>query len=347
MRVAFYAPLKAPDHPIPSGDRTMARAIVKALRMAGHDVTQPSPLRSFLPAPDWERQRGLFEEAGREIERIASRWEASGPPDAWFTYHNHYKAPDLIGPALTRRFALPYVMAEASHAPKRAGEWTSWHRAAEDATRAADQHVCFTTRDREGIASLVKPGSAVLDLPPFLDLDEHIAHPPMNRDGVFRLITVAMMRYGDKLASYAFLAEALRKLGNAEWQLDVIGDGPARDVVLTHFAAMSSRRLSWHGVMSREAAWQRMGEAHLFVWPGFGEAYGLAYLEAQAAGLPVLALDVAGVNAVVQHGITGLLVTEPSPSAYAATLLSLISDRSALDRMGAAASQFIQTRQIK
>ena len=33
--IAFYAPLKSPNHPAPSGDRTMARLLMKALRAAG------------------------------------------------------------------------------------------------------------------------------------------------------------------------------------------------------------------------------------------------------------------------------------------------------------------------
>ena len=36
MRIAFYAPLKPPDHPVPSGDRRMARLLMAALATAGH-----------------------------------------------------------------------------------------------------------------------------------------------------------------------------------------------------------------------------------------------------------------------------------------------------------------------
>ena len=39
MRISFYAPLKAPVDPVPSGDRRMARQLVTALRHAGHDVS--------------------------------------------------------------------------------------------------------------------------------------------------------------------------------------------------------------------------------------------------------------------------------------------------------------------
>ena len=39
MKIAFTAPMKPLDHPVPSGDRTMGRLIVKALESLGHEVT--------------------------------------------------------------------------------------------------------------------------------------------------------------------------------------------------------------------------------------------------------------------------------------------------------------------
>ena len=47
MRIAFYAPLKAPTHAIASGDRRVARLLMDALRLAGHEVELVSDLRSF------------------------------------------------------------------------------------------------------------------------------------------------------------------------------------------------------------------------------------------------------------------------------------------------------------
>jgi len=41
MRVAFYAPMKAPDDPKPSGDRMMARLLIKALDAAEASTVQP------------------------------------------------------------------------------------------------------------------------------------------------------------------------------------------------------------------------------------------------------------------------------------------------------------------
>ena len=46
MRVAFYAPLKPPDHPTPSGDRRVARLLMEALKAGGHMPMLVSHLRS-------------------------------------------------------------------------------------------------------------------------------------------------------------------------------------------------------------------------------------------------------------------------------------------------------------
>ena len=40
----------------------------------------------------------------------------------------------------------------------------------------------------------------------------------------------------------------------------------------------------------------------MLVWPGIGEAYGMVYLEAQAAGTPVVAEDHPGPRAVIGDG---------------------------------------------
>ncbi|TNF60571.1 MAG: glycosyltransferase family 1 protein, partial [Rhodobacteraceae bacterium] len=70
MRVAFHAPLKAPDHPTPSGDRKMARNLMAALeRGLGAQVWLASGLRSREPEGDPAAQERLFEAARAELAR--------------------------------------------------------------------------------------------------------------------------------------------------------------------------------------------------------------------------------------------------------------------------------------
>ena len=121
MRVAFYAPMKPPGHPVPSGDRRMARLLIEALRRGGHEVALASRLRSWDRGLDPARPARIEALGARVADRLVRRWRgAPDRPDAWFTYHLYHKAPDWLGPPVAAALGIPYVVAEASHAPQRA-----------------------------------------------------------------------------------------------------------------------------------------------------------------------------------------------------------------------------------
>ena len=71
--------------------------------------------------------------------------------------------------------------------------------------------------------------------------------------------------------------------------------------------------------------------------PRFGEGFGLAALEAQAAGRPVVATRVASLPEVVADGETGLLVDPDDDRALADGLIRLASEAALRKRMGAGA----------
>lgn len=338
MRIAFYAPLKSPDHPVPSGDRLMARQLVRALEEGGNEVTLASELRTFHATPE-TMIPGLENAAQAERERLSRLWEQGGPPDLWFCYHPYYKAPDLIGPDLCRRFGLPYVTAEASYSHRRnLGCWARHQELLKEMVGLAGINLCFTERDRAGIAEAV-PGARLARIAPFIDVSSFLARPPVPRSG--RLVTVAMMRPGDKMSSYTALAEALALIADLDWSLAIVGDGPERAAVEALFSGFAHGRVEWLGELSRGEVAKVLSGGSVFVWPGHGEAYGLAYLEAQAAGLPVVAEQVAGVPEVVEHGRTGLLVPTGDPRAFADAIASLLADEPRRLLLSEAASRFV------
>lgn len=67
------------------------------------------------------------------------------------------------------------------------------------------------------------------------------------------------------------------------------------------------------------------------------ESFGLAVLEAMAAGVPVVATDVAGLTDLVADRRTGLLVPPEQPEALAAALVELLTDEALADRVRAGA----------
>ena len=297
MRLAFYAPLKPPTHATPSGDRAMARAVMHALEHIGAHVTLASALRTRDGHGDPQLQRDLMEQSAQEVARLARDNHALGW-DAWVTYHNYYKAPDLIGPQVARHLGIPYLQIECSRARKRlVGEWAAFAHASEAAADAADVIFYLTQQDAQALHQEARAGQHLIHLRPFLDQTDL---PSASRlDGP--MLTTAMMREGDKLQSYRIIAETLALLPQGTWRLHIAGDGPARPQIEGLMAPFGAA-VTFLGALDKAAMQAAYQTASVLFWPGVNEAFGLTYLEAQAAGVPVVAQDRPGVQDVLAPG---------------------------------------------
>jgi len=358
VRIAFYAPLKSPTHGTPSGDRRVAGLLLDALQACGHRVELVSTFRSFDGDGDALRQAALRDQGIALAGQLADQWCAGPPvgrPDLWFSYHLYYKAPDWLGPQLSRRLDIPYVVAEASHSPKRAGGlWAIGHRACEDAIRQAALVLCLSRSDIPSIEQLLGSGERVEHLPPFLDpapyraardaSDAHrrrLAQQHRIDPGDPWIVTAAMMRSGDKLASYRELAATLAQLREERWTLLVAGDGPARAAVESALEDAVPGRTRWLGELDADALACTYGACDLLLWPAVNEAYGMVLLEAQAAALPVVSCGVRGVPDVVLHERTGLLVAGGDVGALAEAARGLLREPLRRAELGARAAQFV------
>jgi glycosyltransferase involved in cell wall biosynthesis len=339
MRVALYAPLKAPGHPVPSGDRLMARQIMAALGRAGHDATVASSLRAYLRDPgDASGLAWLREAAAAERLRLAQDWRSGRAPELWLAYHPYYKAPDLIGPDLCAQFGVHYVTVETSYSARRnIGVWDWMQAQVLRGAQGAAVNICLTARDEAGLCA-ADAGIRTARLAPFIDLPD--ARPATPEPG--HLVTVAMMRPGDKMDSYRHLAAALALLPG-DWRLSVAGDGAMGPEVRARFAPFGAR-IRFLGQLDPPGVADLLARGAVYVWPGCAEAYGLAYLEAQAAGLPVVAFRTAGVPEVVADGETGLLTDPGDAVAHAAAIGRLLADDMLRSRMGQAAQGRVVAR---
>ncbi|MGI9302647.1 MAG: glycosyltransferase family 4 protein [Gammaproteobacteria bacterium] len=353
MRIAFYSPLKPPTHPAPSGDRRLARLLMAAFEHADHEVLLASTFRSFDGSGNAERQQRLRRVGNHLAARLVRGFRALPAvrrPDVWFTYHIYHKAPDWLGPVVSAALDVPYVIAECSFAPKQqAGPWSSGHAAARHAILRADAVIALNTADVPAIKTLRGDEPALVS--PFLDIapyaqvanretvrQELASRYALNTNSSW-LLTVAMMRRGDKLASFRLLAQSLREIQHLDWQLIIAGDGEARADVMRAFSSFASDRVMFTGRLEQESIIRLAQTADIFVWPAFNEAFGMAMLEAQAAGLPVIAGNAGGVSGVVAHRTTGLLVEAGDARGFASATQSLLEDSSRRARMGAAARQ--------
>jgi glycosyltransferase involved in cell wall biosynthesis len=360
VRIAFHTPLKPTDHPTPSGDRAMARELIALLHALGHDVWQVDRYDAQQPVLLRPESQASQEYAGRRrARRIVAGWRAMPPGhrrrfDLWFTYHLYYKKPDWLGADVAAQLGLPYVVAEASHAPKRRHTaWRRGHRMVEHALRQADLVLTLNPNDAACVRPLMRRGALLRLLPPFLDTTPYATarhHAAEHRRAVLGghgfdpdvplLLTVAMMRPPDKLASYRVLAAALGRLGARPWQLMVVGDGESRGEVAALLAPLGSR-VRFLGALPPDALPALYAAADLYVWPAINEAYGMTLLEAQAAGLAVVAGRTGGVPAVVHEGVTGLLPTVGDDAAFAGAIECLLAAPERLAALRAAAAPYV------
>lgn len=321
MRVAFYATIKPPDHPIPSGDRLIAKNLLRVMERAGFDAFLASRFIAYSKRPGAEILQQRKTEALAEADRLIAELK-DDPPDLWLTYHPYCKAPDWIGARVTKALEIPYVTAEAARTGQgleNGGDlWRDWRKEAQEGIRGADLHLVLKPSDRAYLTDLLGGDERMISFPPFIDTTvpqplPGVEQPVHWRDDVPEILTVGMMRPGKKFENFRILADALTPLQALPWTLTLIGGGPQEDAVKALFSRFSSERLSFTGGISREAVLAHMARADLFCWPGWREPIGMVYLEAQMLGLPVAAMADMGVPLVVEHGETGLLATANDP----------------------------------
>ncbi|HEY1775084.1 MAG TPA: glycosyltransferase [Solirubrobacteraceae bacterium] len=139
---------------------------------------------------------------------------------------------------------------------------------------------------------------------------------------------VARKRHADVL-------EALARLPGVRYL--VIGDGPERGAL----AALARRlgvaeRVEFTGALEPAQATARAGAAWCFVMPSTEEAFGVAYVEAMAAGIPAIGCDgEPGPSEIAAVGGGIELVPPRSPAILAERLRALLTDGDARRALGA------------
>ena len=129
--------------------------------------------------------------------------------------------------------------------------------------------------------------------------------------------------------------------GHPAARLIVIGGGPE----LPRLRSLSSelaleKHVSFRGPVARDHdVREAYFEADLFCLPSRQEGFGIVFVEAMAAGLPVVAARAGATPEVVEHGRTGLLVPPSDPDALAGTLVRLLGSPEERRMLGAAGTR--------
>lgn len=263
------------------------------------------------------------------IRKLARRLREIGP----HILHTHNPAPHQHG-AVARVLAGVPVLIHTKHG--RNNLPTRARRLAEQVAGRFTDLVVPVSRDAAEVARtvdgvpehklrVIHNGIAVDQLPRARVARE--GRPP-------RAIHVARL---NRIKDQPTLLRAARQVADRipGFTLDIVGDGPMRDIV---YALASELHLdgvvNFHGMQEEVAPF--LADTDVFVLPSLSEGISITLLEAMGAGLPTIATDVGGNREVVVPGETGLLVPVGDATALAQAMIGLLSDNARAQRMGAA-----------
>jgi glycosyltransferase involved in cell wall biosynthesis len=149
---------------------------------------------------------------------------------------------------------------------------------------------------------------------------------------------VSVMRLAGRKRPGALLAiaDAVRSLlpDGAGLRLLIAGDGPLAPRLRSEIDRSGLREtVTLLGGLSREQVRSVYRQADLYVAPAYQESFGIAALEARAAGLPVVAMRAGGVREFVEHDVDGLLCDDDADMVDA--LRRLVGDEVLRSRIAA------------
>jgi glycosyltransferase involved in cell wall biosynthesis len=186
--------------------------------------------------------------------------------------------------------------------------------------------ICPSAQTAAAVAACgVAPQRVAVALPGTMKPARPLARGPGG--GPLRLLSVATVT---PRKGHAVLIEALARLAARDWRLDIIGSltrDPAtaaavRDAIARHGLG---ERITLAGEWPQARLAEAYESADLFVLASYHEGYGMAFAEALAHGLPIVATTGGAIPETVPES-AGILVPPGDPGALAAALKAMLDD---------------------
>ena len=347
--IGYYTPFKPLGFHLPSGDLTIATGLRDFLEEGGHRIIHPSRLRArWIFWKPW-----LWSIVVRDRLR-ALRILRHARCGLWLTYHAYYKSPDLLGPWVCRRLAIPYVIFQGIYSTRRKKNIKTlpgYHLNRLSLMQA--DHV-FSNR-KEDLLNLRRliPDDRLTYIAPGIDPDQFTFDPDARRElrrsweipeNTPVVLSAAMFRPGVKTEGLIWTIKACAELyrQGKPVHLVIAGDGKERKTLHALAESLLSGNVRFVGKISRNQMYRFYSAGDVFAFPGIRETLGMVYLEAQACGLPVVAFHNGGIPEVVRDKITGFLTPLYDLRAFADAITRILDDPELRRKMGEAAGTHVR-----
>ncbi|MFM5676226.1 glycosyltransferase [Aeromonas veronii] len=215
------------------------------------------------------------------------------------------------------------------------------------ADKIASTSHCMAKETRALSVELIDKDIAItpfgVDLAAYQDLSPKSAQQPNKL--VIGTVKTMQPKYGidTLIEAYAILVNSLKKnINSPELELRLVGGG-AQTAELMGLAQRLgvAHSVNFVGQVPHTSVPQELAKLDIYVALSRSESFGVAIIEAGAAGRPVLVSDAGGLPEVTINGVTGIVVPCDNPQAAALALEKMVLDAHLRHQMGIAGQQHV------
>lgn len=163
-----------------------------------------------------------------------------------------------------------------------------------------------------------------------MDLFQDCPPPAHDHNSELRLLCIASFDWKKGLETL-IAACALLKSHSVRFHLSLYGEGPLRETLTDRIAGLDlTQHVKLGTPIPQEEVAKELAACHVFVMPcrkdpktGDMDGIPTVFMEAMATGRPVISCQIAGIQELVRHGETGILVHPDDPAALAGAISRL------------------------
>ena len=157
----------------------------------------------------------------------------------------------------------------------------------------------------------------------------NVQHRVLNKDNVTLITTSRLVTkngIGDVIEAMKYLPQGVK--------FRIIGSGPLeKSLKLKSDSLQLQRRVEFLEEIPNSDVPKYLGEADIFIRPSLSEGQGISFIEAMAAGLPVVATPVGGIPDFLKDGETGVFCEPKNPQSIARAVMKLVNDDTLRERI--------------
>lgn len=156
---------------------------------------------------------------------------------------------------------------------------------------------------------------------------EPVVEKNLFRSGILGIISVSNLHEGKGIDLNLLALAGLNLRGQRNWHYTIVGGGRERNNLETMARNLGlAEQVEFLGPLPHDQVFAALNAADVFLLSSYREAFGVAYLEAMAAGIVTIGVQGQGPEAFISHGETGYLVPPRDIQAITDLLYTITED---------------------